>query len=75
LSIKTTIQDPIYPITYDFHLKYDDGCGSSNPEGFWVGQLFTYHDLWIVPEEAFGEGYTNNLTDFNGIVGYNITQA
>jgi hypothetical protein len=75
LSIKTTVQDPIYPITYDFHLKYDDGCSTQNPQGFWVGQLFTYHDLWIVPEEAFGEGYTNNLTDFNGIVGYNITQA
>jgi hypothetical protein len=75
LSIKTTIQDPIYPITYDFHLKYDDGCSTNNPQGFWVGQLFTYHDLWIVPEEAFGEGYTNNLTDFNGIVGYNITQG
>ena len=26
LSIKTTMQDPIYPITYDFHLKHDDGC-------------------------------------------------
>lgn len=75
LSIKTTVQDPIYPITYDFHLKYDDGCSTNNPQGFWVGQLFTYHDLWIVPEEAFGEGYTNNLTDFNGIVGYDITQA
>lgn len=75
LSIKTTVSDPIYPITYDFHLKYDDGCGTDNPQGFWVGQLFTYYDLWIVPEEAFGEGYADNLNDFNGIVGYDITQA
>ena len=75
LSIKTTIQDPIYPITWDLHLKYDDGCSTDNPQGFWVGNLFTYHDLWITPEEAFGEGYSDNLNDFNGIVGYNITQA
>ena len=75
LSIKTTIQDPIYPITYDFHLKYDDGCSTNNPQGFFVGQLFVNFDLWQVPEGAFGEGYTNNLTDFNGIVGYNITQS
>ena len=75
LSIKTTIQDPIYPITYDFHMKYDDGCSTNNPQGFWVGQIFVNFDLWQAPEEAFGEGYTNNLTDFNGIVGYNITQG
>ncbi|MFY0654984.1 MAG: hypothetical protein JXQ96_23335 [Cyclobacteriaceae bacterium] len=75
LSIKTTMQDPIYPITYDFHLKHDDGCSTNNPQGFYVGNLFVYFDLWQAPEEAFGEGYTNNLTDFNGTVGYNITQA
>lgn len=75
LSIKTTIQDPVWGITYDFHLKYDDGCSTGSPQGFWVGQVFLYHDLWIVPEEAFGEGYSNNLTDFNGIVGYDITQS
>lgn len=75
LSIKTTIQDPLYPITYDFHLKHDDGCSTGNPQGFYVGNLFVYFDLWQAPEEAFGEGYTNNLTDFNGIVGYDITQA
>jgi hypothetical protein len=75
LSIKTTIQDPLYPITYDFHLKHDDGCSTGNPQGFYVGNLFVYFDLWQAPEEAFGEGYTNNLTDFNGVVGYDITQA
>ena len=66
LSIKTTMQDPIYPITYDFHLKHDDGCGTDNPQGFYVGNLFVWFDLWQAPEEAFGEGYTNNLSDFNG---------
>ena len=75
LSIKTTVQDPLYPITYDFHLKYDDGCATNSPQGFWVGQVFINYDLWTVPEEAFGEGYTKNLNDFNGIVGYDITQA
>ena len=75
LSIKTTIQDPVYPITYDFHLKHDDGCSTGNPQGFYVGNLFVYFDLWQAPEESFGEGYTNNLTDFNGLVGYSITQA
>ncbi len=76
LSIKTTIQDSVYPITYDFHLKYDDGCSTGNPQGYWVGQIFLYHDLWIAPEDMFGnQGYSNNLQDFNGLVGYDITQA
>lgn len=76
LSIKMTIQDPIYPITYDFHLKHDDGCTTDNPQGSYKGNLFVWFDLWQAPEEAFGDnGYSNNLQDFNGTVGYNITQA
>ena len=67
--------DPIYPSTYDFSLIHDNGCANNNPQGFFVGNLFVWFDLWQVPEESFGEGYSNNLIDFNGILGYDITQA
>lgn len=73
--VKTTIQDPVYPITWDFSLKYDDGCDQNSPNGYYVGQIFAWHDLWVVPDTAFGEGYSDNLNDFTGIVGYDITQA
>lgn len=76
VSIKTTMPDPVFPgITYDVHLKHNDGCGTSNPQGFLTGIVFVYFDLWTPPQEAFGEGYTENLNDFTGIVGYDITQA
>lgn len=75
--IKTTVTDPIYPqLKYDYKLKYDDGCTTGNgKQGAWVGTLSVDYDLWTVPEEAFGEGYSDNLTDFNGIVGYTVTQS
>jgi hypothetical protein len=76
VSIKTTMSDPLFPgITYDVHLKHDDGCSTDNPQGYLVGNVFVYFDLWTAPEGAFGEGYSENLNDFNGIVGYDITQA
>jgi hypothetical protein len=76
VSVKTTMTDPLFPgITYDVHLKHDDGCSTNNPQGFLTGSVFVYYDLWTAPEGAFGEGYTQNLNDFTGIVGYNITQA
>lgn len=76
VSVKSTVTDPLFPgITYDVHLKHDDGCSTNNPQGFITGSVFLYYDLWTAPEDAFGEGYTQNLNDFTGIVGYNITQA
>ena len=76
VSVKTTMTDPMFPgITYDVHLKHDDGCSTNSPQGFLVGVVFVYFDLWTAPEQAFGENYAANLTDFTGIVGYDITQA
>jgi hypothetical protein len=73
--IKDTMQDPIYPITYDFSLKYDDGCTGGNGQlGAWTGRIFTYFDLFYVDEKAYGDTYSE-LNDFNGILGYLIKAA
>ena len=82
---KMSIDDPVFgsALKWDFILKYYDGCDNSGQgvanenglQGHWVGRVLTYFDLWQVPEEAFGELYGSNLTDFTGTVGYNITQA
>lgn len=74
--IKGTMPDPIFPgITYDYILKYDDNCETGNGlQGAWVGRVLTYFDLFTIPEGAFGDTYAD-LNDFNGIVGYKITQA
>lgn len=70
-----TIQDPKYPILYDYILKFDDNCTTNNGhQGAWTGRVFTYYDLWTVPTDAFGDVY-GGLAGFNGITGYNITQA
>ena len=73
---KTVIADPIYPgIKYDVSLKWDDGCSGNDPQGYIVGNVFVYFDLWTPPAAAFGDGYSTNLNDFTGIVGYDITSA
>ena len=75
---KRTINDPIWGnrLKWDFIFKYDDNCDNGNGiNGAWVGRILTYFDLWTPPEEAFGEGYSMNLNDFTGVVGYEITQA
>jgi hypothetical protein len=74
--IKGTMPDPVLPgLTYDYILKYDDNCTTGNGlQGAWVGRVFAYFDLWTVPEDAFGDTY-GRLNDFNGIVGYKITES
>lgn len=76
LKIKGTMTDPVYPsITYDYIIDYDDNCETGNGlQGAWTGRVLTYFDLFTTPEEAFGEPY-GDLVDFNGLVGYRITQA
>jgi hypothetical protein len=73
--IKGTMPDPVLPgLTYDYILKYDDNCQTGNGrQGAWVGRVMVDYDLWNIPEDAFGDSY-GSLNDFNGIVGYNITQ-
>ncbi len=74
-KIKGTMPDPIYPITYDYTLYYDDDCATGNGlQGAWTGRVLAYFDLFVAPEEAFGEPY-GGLVDFNGLVGYRITQG
>lgn len=75
-EIYGTLPDPVFPgITYDYKLKWDDNCSTGNGlQGAWVGRLFTYFDLWTVPEGAYGDVYSD-LNDFNGIIGYNITES
>ncbi len=73
--IKGTMPDPVYPITWDYKIKYDDNCSTGNGlQGAWVVEVFKYFDLFTVPEEAFGDVY-GDLNGFNGIVGYQINQA
>jgi len=75
LARTMTIPDAIFPFEYDFKLKYDDGCTSSNGlQGAWTGRLLTYFDAWIIPSNAFGSEY-GDLAGFNGITGYKITQG
>lgn len=73
--IETTIADPIYPFAYDMIIEYDNNCSSGNGiQGAWVVRLLKYFDIFTVPTDAFGGSY-GELADFNGILGYNITNA
>jgi hypothetical protein len=73
--IKGTMPDAIYPFDWDYKIEYDKGCTNGNGlQGAWVVTVFKYFDLFTVPERAFGDTY-GELNDFNGIVGYNITQG
>lgn len=74
--IKGTMPDPVYPIIWDYDLAYDRNCdnGGNGLQGAWTGRVYTYFDLFTVPEGAFGEPY-GDLVDFNGLVGYRITQG
>ena len=73
--IKGTMPDPVYPIMWDYKIRYDDGCDTGNGlQGAWVVEVFKYFDLFTTPTDAFGNSY-GDLAGFNGIVGYEITQA
>ncbi len=73
--IKGTMQDPIFPITYDYTLKYDDNCSTGNGlQGAWIGRVLTYFDVWNVNEDAFGDVY-GDLNDFNGVLGYKFNES
>lgn len=71
-----TLPDPLFPnLEYDYILKYDDNCTDGNGhQGAWIGRLFLYFDLFTIPEGAYGDVYSS-LNDFNGLLGYRITQA
>ena len=72
---KGTIPDPVLPMTWDFIVKYDDGCSSGNGhQGSYTWRFFAHYDVYIPPEEAYGDTYCD-LNDFNGIVGYNVTTS
>jgi hypothetical protein len=73
--IKGTMADPIMPITYDYILEYDKNCTNGNGlQGSWVGRVLTYFDLWVMPEDAYGDVY-GDLNDFNGVLGYTFNES
>ena len=70
--VKGTMKDPIFPIQWDYILKYDDGCDTGNGhQGSYTFRLHAHFDCHIIPEGAWGDTYCG-LNDFNGIVGYNV---
>lgn len=73
--IKGTLEDPIMPITYDYILEYDKNCSTGNGlQGAWVGRILTYFDIWNMPEDAFGDVYSD-INDFNGVLGYTFDES
>jgi hypothetical protein len=72
LLVKGTLADPIFPIQWDYMLKYDDGCSTGNGhQGSYTMRLHAHFGVYIPPEVAYGDTYCD-LNDFNGIVGYNV---
>lgn len=75
LRVKGTMPDAVYPFEWDYILEYDNKCENGNgQQGAWTFRCFLYFDLFTVPEAAFGDVY-GDLNDFNGLVGYRITQG
>lgn len=73
--IKGTIEDPFFPITYDYILEYDKNCTTGNGlQGAWIGRVLTYFDIWNMPEAAFGDVYSS-INDFNGVLGYTFNES
>lgn len=73
--IKGTLPDPIFPIMYDYILEYDKNCSTGNGlQGAWVGRILTYFDIWNMPEDAFGDVYSD-INDFNGVLGYTFNES
>ncbi|MEE9572784.1 MAG: hypothetical protein V3W20_07050, partial [Candidatus Neomarinimicrobiota bacterium] len=73
--IKGTLEDPIMPITYDYILEYDKNCSTGNGlQGAWVGRILTYFDIWNMPEDVFGDVYSD-INDFNGVLGYTFDES
>ena len=73
--IKGTLEDPLMPITYDYILEYDKNCTNSNVlQGAWVGRILTFFDVWVMPEAAFGDVYSD-INDFNGVLGYTFNES
>ena len=70
--LKGTMPDPVFPIQWDYIVKYDDGCSTGNGhQGSYTFRFHAHFGVWIIPELAWGDTYCD-LNDFNGIVGYNI---
>lgn len=74
--IKGTLPDPVFPeIVYDYILEYDKNCTNGNGlQGAWIGRILTYFDIWNVPEDAYGDVYSD-INDFNGVLGYTFNES
>lgn len=75
--IKGTLPDPIWGdrLIYDYILEYDKNCTTGNGlQGAWIGRILTYFDIWNVPEDAYGDVYSD-INDFNGVLGYTFNES
>ena len=75
--IKGTLPDPVFGerIMYDYILEYDKNCSNGNGlQGAWIGRILTYFDIWNIPEDAFGDVYSD-INDFNGVLGYTFNES
>lgn len=75
--IKGTLPDPIWGerLMYDYILEYDKNCTTGNGlQGAWIGRILTYFDIWNVPEDAYGDVYSD-INDFNGVLGYTFNES
>ncbi len=75
--IKGTLPDPVFGerIMYDYILEYDKNCSNGNGlQGAWIGRVLTYFDIWNIPEDAFGNVYSD-INDFNGVLGYTFNES
>ena len=75
--VRTTLPDPILPINWDIQIRYNDGCStglSNGHHGAYTVRIWSWFDVLLVNEMAWGDTYCG-LNDFNGIVGYNITES
>ena len=73
--IKGVMPDALYPFDWDFDMFFDRNCtrkGNTGLQGSWVVRIWLYFDVFNVPEAAFGDVYSE-LNDFNGVVGYEMT--
>ena len=43
-------------------------------QGAWIGRVLTYFDIWNIPEDAFGDVYSD-INDFNGVLGYTFNES
>jgi len=76
--ISGVMPDTIHNFNWDFDISFDRQCTENGGiNGAWVVRVWLYFDIFNIPEAAFGDTYcgSDGLNDFNGVVGYEMTNA